>query len=161
MISVILIISLAIPSLYLTSNANIVQENQKISNALMRKIDEISSDDEIDVYIWYRDIDYGEVEKNALKISPISLEKIELTEKEMESIEPDILIEESEINVKKTAKYIEKTKEKRENIQNMVDQYIDARRLTASEMYKSQNNLNQNKIGLKKNRFYIHLNIHP
>lgn len=34
MISVILIISLAIPSLYLTSNANIVQENQKISNAL-------------------------------------------------------------------------------------------------------------------------------
>lgn len=95
MISVILIISLAIPSLYLTSNANIVQENQKISNALMRKIDEISSDDEIDVYIWYRDIDYGEVEKNALKISPISLEKIELTEKEMESIEPDILIEES------------------------------------------------------------------
>lgn len=150
MISVILIISLAIPSLYLTSNANIVQENQKISNALMRKIDEISSDDEIDVYIWYRDIDYGEVEKNALKISPISLEKIELTEKEMESIEPDILIEESEFNVKKTAKYIEKTKEKRENIQNMVDQYIDARRLTASEMYKSQNNLNQNKIGLKK-----------
>lgn len=150
MISVILIISLAIPSLYLTSNANIVQENQKISNALMRKIDEMSSDDEIDVYIWYRDIDYGEVEKNALKISPISLEKIELTEKEMESIEPDILIEESEINVKKTAKYIEKTKEKRENIQNMVDQYIDARRLTASEMYKSQNNLNQNKIGLKK-----------
>lgn len=103
MISVILIISLAIPSLYLTSNANIVQENQKISNALMRKIDEISSDDEIDVYIWYRDIDYGEVEKNALKISPISLEKIELTEKEMESIEPDILIEESEINVKKNS----------------------------------------------------------
>lgn len=150
MVSVVLIALLSLPNLYLTSNADISQKSSKISDALMSKIDEVSSDDEISVYIWYKDIDYGEVEESALEMFSITLEKIELSEKEMESIEPSVLMEESSISAKKTVEYIERTKEKRENIQSMVEQYIDARRLTASEMYKAQNVLNQNEIGLKK-----------
>lgn len=126
---------------------------EKITSSLSFKIDNLTTekeDQKIPVYIWYKDIDFNEVDRLTEKqtgLTPADCEVIT----EFPSNELLYSIKNKEQNSKKQMKqYLERTKDSRNKERERTNTYKNTRKTIAREKYNEKSNSLKNQLSLNE-----------